>query len=85
MNVELQYQGGRLNAAYKSLMGKLDATYQLKLKSYEKNWIEYRDSNCADEIFGVEQPQNSALECTVEETAKRASILEGWLFQRDGD
>jgi uncharacterized protein YecT (DUF1311 family) len=82
MRTELSYQEGRLNAAYKKLMAKLDVANQTKLRSDERIWIQYRDARCADRIYGIDQPRLSGLSCTVDEAGKRASDLEAWLFQQ---
>jgi uncharacterized protein YecT (DUF1311 family) len=82
MNTELAYQNRRLNKAYKDLMDKLDASNKSKLLDDERTWIKYRDSICADVIYGIEQPELAGLGCSVEETAERATDLEIWLFQR---
>jgi uncharacterized protein YecT (DUF1311 family) len=82
MTTELDYQNNRLNKAYKDLMSKLNAGNKSKLQDDERTWIKYRDSRCANVIYGIEQPELSGLECSVEETAKRASDIEAWLFQQ---
>lgn len=82
MNIELAYQDRRLNAAYGELMAKLGPNYQKQLGKDERTWIKYRNAICAERIYGVDQPKPSGLECTVEETGRRANTIKAWLFQQ---
>lgn len=44
---ESQLQDNRLNRVYKQLMTKLDSDQQKRLREVQRNWIKYRDGNCA--------------------------------------
>lgn len=75
-DAESAYQSKRLNAAYRTLVAKLDPGHQAKLRSDERIWIRYRDALCTTNPYGLEQPESANLGCTMQENAKRASYLE---------
>lgn len=75
-DAESAYQDKRLNAAYKTLIAKLDPGHQATLRSDERTWLRYRDAFCAANPYGLEQPESANLGCTMQENARRASYLE---------
>lgn len=81
-NIELQYQNNRLNKAYQKLMSRLDGKYQMQLRDDERLWIKYRNTTCANTIYGIDQPGQAGQDCTLEKTARRASDIEALLFLR---
>jgi uncharacterized protein YecT (DUF1311 family) len=76
IGTEYDYQDNRLNRVYKALMARLSKTEQAKLCAEERKWIAHRDAYCA---LPPDAGQGQRLEsngCTMEQTAKRAAILE---------
>ncbi|MBA1201891.1 DUF1311 domain-containing protein [Pseudomonas capeferrum] len=47
ITAETQLQDNRLNRVYKQLMTRLDSDRQKRLREVQRNWIKYRDGNCA--------------------------------------
>lgn len=75
---ELERQDARLNAAYRALSARLDATRKPQLTAAQRLWIQYRDANCrfhADPEGGT-LAGVMANECVLRETAERAAELE---------
>lgn len=77
---ELDFQNKRLNKAYQSLIAKLDSALQVRLKSEENVWMQYRDFRCALVVDGINRPEQESLACKIEETGKQATDLEARLF-----
>jgi uncharacterized protein YecT (DUF1311 family) len=77
ISAEYVYQDARLNKIYKSLMVKIPKDEQARLRDEERKWIAYRDAHCK---LAPDSGQGQRLEsndCAVEQTAKRATVLEG--------
>ena len=51
---DFQAADRKLNAAYRKLLGASDPKERELLKTAERNWIAYRDSECAYETAGSE-------------------------------
>ena len=47
IGAETKSQDTRLNRVYKQLMAKLDSARQKHLREVQRDWIKYRDGNCA--------------------------------------
>jgi uncharacterized protein YecT (DUF1311 family) len=78
---EFKYQDYRLNRVYKSLSQTLGAKDMSSLREDERKWIAYRDSYCsADPESGTASDVDS-IGCKVEQTARRANLLEARLHK----
>src|SRR5271156_2918936 len=67
----------RLNAAYKALQARIDASQRQPLLSAQRLWVQYRDANCG--FYGVQDGsirQVQAAECIRSMTEDRARELE---------
>jgi uncharacterized protein YecT (DUF1311 family) len=73
---EFEYQDARLNRVYKALMARLSSAGQAKLHAEERKWIAYRDSYCTDDDNGGQGYRLASNDCSLEQTAKRAAVLE---------
>lgn len=76
ISTEYVYQDARLNKTYQALMNQLTKVQRTKLRVEEKKWIAYRDATCK---LAPDDGQGQRLEsndCSLEETAKRATALE---------
>ena len=73
---ETKYHDSRLNTAYKLLMAKLDADSRITLRDDERKWIKHRDAQCATGADAGQQEILEGYECSMTETAKRATELE---------
>lgn len=81
MGTEYTHQDKRLNDTYKALMITLDKGQRIKLRGDERTWIAYRNSHCALDPNGGQAAELDAYDCSVQETAKQASILQKRLRQ----
>lgn len=75
--IEYGYQDVRLNKVYKALMARLPKDDQTRLRAEERQWIAYRDAHCGLAPDGGQGQRLESNDCLVEETAKRATALEG--------
>jgi uncharacterized protein YecT (DUF1311 family) len=67
----------RLNAAYKALQARIDASQRQPLLAAQRLWVQYRDANCG--FYGVQDGsirQVQAAECIRSMTEDRARELE---------
>jgi len=78
IQAETRQQDGRLNRVYKQLMGKLDKSQQKTLRDVQRQWIAYRDGNCAfhAQASGGTMAQLDAGMCVLDMTRARAVELE---------
>jgi len=74
--VEYAYQDQRLNAAYKRLLAKLDATDRRALVVDERAWIKGKEYDCAIPPESGQGHFLDAVACSVDYTARRATVLE---------
>ena len=94
--MELDYCAGRdfeaadkkLNTLYRKLMSGYDAKSQALLKTAEKSWLAYRDSECefetADSEGGSIQPMEDSI-CLTEKTKARIKELQTQSDCEEGD
>jgi uncharacterized protein YecT (DUF1311 family) len=76
-NREFETWDARLNALYRTLLKNADAKDLALLKTAERNWLSYRDSECAFETAGSEGGSIQPMEYSNCLTAKtRARIAE---------
>jgi uncharacterized protein YecT (DUF1311 family) len=78
---EIKYQDRRLNDAYKTLTQSLAPKDLALLRAEERKWITYRDSYCAPDPNSGPATDVDSSGCKVEQTAKRASVLEARLHK----
>lgn len=84
---EYRFQDDRLNAVYTALFSKSSETVKKILVANEKIWIAFRNTHClavttggSDATDGTSGRHTMAInDCTVEETAKQAFVLEARL------
>ncbi len=78
IQVETQVQDSRLNRVYKQLMAKLDAEPQKRLRDVQRNWIKYRDGNCAfhGSLSGGSIDRLQGALCMLDMSRDRAAELE---------
>lgn len=76
ISTEYVYQDARLNTIYEALMSKLPQAGQAKLRTEERKWITYRDSTCKLAPGGGQGQRLESNDCSVEQTAKRATALD---------
>lgn len=81
-NGELDYQDGRLNAAYGELRRMLDATQMSVLRGEQRRWIADRDSACAAPDGSGAAAMPDANSCKLDRTAKRADELQRLIRNR---
>ena len=78
----------QLNALYRKLMAGYDARSQSLLKTAEKNWLAFRDSECAFETASSEggsiQPMEESV-CLAEKTKARIKELQAQADCAEGD
>ena len=94
--MELDYCAGRdfqaedkkLNALYRKLMSGYDAKSQALLKTAERNWLAFRDSECEFETAGSEggtiHPMESSI-CLTDKTRARVKELQAQANCAEGD
>lgn len=76
---ELEYANKRLNEVYKQIIGKLEPSEQIKLRKSQRQWITFRDLDCAW-AFGAEP-----LDCLIDRTDNRMKELSHtWFFDVKG-
>lgn len=73
---EFTFQDKRLNAAYKMLMSRLEATEKTSLRNEERKWLADKKQRCALHEDSGTTDQVVAADCEVTETARRAAELE---------
>lgn len=81
---EYEYQDGRVNAAYRQLMQRLDSDAQARLRDAQRDWVARRDTDC---VPGDDPGQAQMLvsdDCSMELTAARAAELEKMLAAATG-
>jgi uncharacterized protein YecT (DUF1311 family) len=74
-----QAEDKTLNALYRKLMASYDAKDQALLRTAEKNWLAYRDSECEFETSGSEGGSIHPMEgsnCLTEKTKARIKELQ---------
>jgi uncharacterized protein YecT (DUF1311 family) len=75
---DFDLQDKKLNAVYRALMQKSEAADQTLLKAAERNWLAYRDSECAyetsDSNGGSIHPMDVSI-CLTEKTKARTAEL----------
>lgn len=78
ITTEYQHQDAQLNTAYTSLMNTLGADRKKQLKTAQRAWITYRDSNCDFYMDpdGGTLARVSANHCMMQMTANRAQEIE---------
>lgn len=76
---EYDYQDARLNRVYKKLMKQLSSPERAKLRIEERKWITYRDHQCSTNDDDSQGYRLASNDCSLEQTAKRASMLEARL------
>jgi uncharacterized protein YecT (DUF1311 family) len=79
MSAEFGYQDKRLNTAYKRLMSSMTADEKTALRADERDWIKHKESQCVPDPAGGQAEELVAYDCAVNETAGRATALEGRL------
>lgn len=78
-------QNARLNQAYKTVMARLSAPQQAKLRTSERDWIKRRDARCreaADEAGGGSASGIIYSSCFLDETIKRTLWLKAFSPKR---
>lgn len=82
---EYNRQDHRLNNAYRKLLVRVSKAKADELRKVQRAWLAYVDAECNflydNEEFSGTADRLSASACNVTERAKRASDLEGFLFQ----
>jgi len=85
---DYQTEDKKLNALYRTIMSKYDATSQVLLKAAEKNWIAYRGSECEFETASSEggsiQPMEDSI-CLTNKTRARIRELQAQRDCAEGD
>lgn len=77
MEVEYQYQDGRLQSAYLSLLHSQDAKSRQATKRRQVEWLAEKDRKCAwDAVHGGQAQRLEANYCNMQSTAQRAVELE---------
>jgi len=75
-NAELKLQDDRLNAAYRSAMGKRDAAGKARLRAEERAWIKRRDADCRAVAVGGTIDMVEIPACLLEATIRRRVTLQ---------
>jgi uncharacterized protein YecT (DUF1311 family) len=75
-NAELKLQDDRLNAAYRSALGKRDAAGQARLRAEERAWIKRRDADCRAVAVGGTIDMVETPACLLEATIRRRVTLQ---------
>nr|WP_315970127.1 lysozyme inhibitor LprI family protein [Comamonas testosteroni] len=80
---EVEIQDKRLNKAYQALMPTLKPERQKKLRALQRQWLQFRDANCAFYLDpeGGTITRITGSRCILDMTASRADELEALLFQ----
>ncbi len=84
LSQEYKKEDARLNQSYQGLMKALGAKDQVRLKTAERAWVDYKAKNCdyyAGRYEGGSQAAVSALVCQVDMTYARAQELSTELNQ----
>ncbi len=85
---DFEAQDKKLNALYRKLMAGYDAKNQSLLRTAEKNWLAYRDSECefetAESEGGTIHPMEGSL-CLTEKTKARIKELQAQGDCAEGD
>jgi len=78
----------QLNKVYKQVIGKVDPSQQLQLKTAQNAWIKFRDADCAFQTAAVEGGSLYATVltgCLEAKTATRTKELATFLHCKEGD
>jgi uncharacterized protein YecT (DUF1311 family) len=77
IQAETTLQDARLNRVYKQLMGRLDGGQQKRLREVQRQWMGYRDANCAFHVqaSGGTMAQLEGGMCVLDMTRERAAEL----------
>jgi uncharacterized protein YecT (DUF1311 family) len=85
---DYQAEDKKLNALYRSILAKYNAKSQTQLKTAEKSWIAYRDSECDFETASSEggsiQPMEDSI-CLANKTRARIKELQAQRDCAEGD
>lgn len=82
MEIEYQYQNGRLQSAYLLLLQSQDAKSRRATERRQAEWLAEKDRKCAwDAVHGGQAQRLEADYCNVQSTARRAVELEQRLPQ----
>lgn len=73
---EYDFQDGRLNKVYQSLLSKLSKEDQEALRVEQRKWLSKRDAECEIDSGAGQGQRLEANDCLLEMTAKRAYELE---------
>jgi len=73
---EYAYQDRRLNDVYKRLMNSLSDERKSALRTEERKWLTHKTSQCKAPSNGGTLSLVTSSDCAVQETARRAAILE---------
>ncbi|MFI7859053.1 lysozyme inhibitor LprI family protein [Pseudomonas promysalinigenes] len=78
IQAQTQLQDQRLNRVYKQLTSKLESGPQKQLRDVQRQWIAFRDSNCAFHVqaSGGTLAQLEGGMCVLNMTRERAAELE---------
>jgi uncharacterized protein YecT (DUF1311 family) len=78
INEETHRQDGLLNSNYKSVMQTLNARRKSQLQQAQRQWIKFRDANCAfyADPEGGTMADLAAANCMLNATASRAQELQ---------
>lgn len=85
-NRELAVWDSLLNRYYRDLIRQLDSTARTALRDAQRAWIAFCDKTCA---FGPAVYEGGSIggpiraQCLMQETARRATDLKGWLEEMD--
>lgn len=73
---EYAYQDKRLNDIYKRLMSSLSDDRKSALRTEARKWVTHKTSQCKAPLDSGTLSMVTSPDCTVQETARRAAILE---------
>jgi len=76
LRAELDFQDGRLNAAYQTAIAARSTTSQAALRAQERDWMRLRDEKCAAQVTGGTIDRINMPDCLIDETIRRRLILE---------
>jgi uncharacterized protein YecT (DUF1311 family) len=85
---DFQAADGKLNSIYKQLMSKYDNANQSLLKTAQRNWLSFRDSECIYETNDTVGGSMNAMmftACKTEKTNARVKELNAQLHCEEGD
>jgi uncharacterized protein YecT (DUF1311 family) len=85
---DFQAADTKLNTIYRQLMSKYDSASQALLKTAQRNWLTFRDSECTYETNGTVGGSMNAMmftTCKTEKTNARVKELNAQLHCEEGD